>query len=74
MNSICISPVLLTGMLLIPAQIEGSLWMSLALVGGNILAIFASMQFPPEAPVSNKVFVVVVPTSMSAEHLNSGRE
>ena len=47
--------------------------MSLALVGGSIFIISLSMQLPPDAPVSNKAFIVVVPISIFAEQRNSGR-
>ena len=72
-NSIMTSPQLFTGSLLIPMQTVGDVFSNFAFEGGSNLTISLSMQLPPEAPVSNKVLIVVVPTSMLAEQRNSGR-
>ena len=40
---------------------------------GSNSIILASTQLPPDAPVSNRVLITVLPISTSAEHLKSGR-
>ena len=44
-----------------------------AFVRGKMFNICLSTQFPPEAPVSKRALIAVVPISISAEQRNSGR-
>ena len=67
------TPLVRTGHLFIPTHIDGEVLIILILFRGSALSTALSIQFPPDAPLSNNVSTGVLPMSMFDAHRNSGR-
>ena len=66
-------PLVRTGHLFIPTQIEEDESTILSWLRGSALSTELSMQLPPDAPLSNSVSTSVFPMSTFDAHRNSGQ-